>query len=183
MSGTTSRVSKAAALAHVRALIAGTSKQFPNGQLTFGNVAYTAASLIGLLQSLVDAIVAGDAARSSARDALRAERETETKVGPVVRAYKRFLIATFGSATQILAEFGLEPPKAPKPRTAEGIAAAAAKGRATRKARGTVGKRKKLAVKGDVTGVIVTPVTHAGASSPSAAEPTSGAPAASSAPR
>jgi hypothetical protein len=31
--------------------------------------------------------------------------------------------------------------------------------RATRKARGTASKKQKLAIKGDVTGVVVTPVT------------------------
>ena len=48
-------------------------------------------------------------------------------------------------------------------------AVATAKLRATRTARGTTSKKKKLAVKGDVTGVNITPITHAAASSPSAA--------------
>jgi len=42
--------------------------------------------------------------------------------------------------------------------TVEKRAAAAAKREATRQARGIIGKRKRAGVKGDVTGVVVTPV-------------------------
>jgi len=181
MSSTTSKVSKATALARVQAVIAGTKKHFPSGSLTIGNVAFTEASLVGLLQSLADAMTAENGARASAKGALSALRETDAKVGPVLRAYKRIVLETFGNATEILADFGLEPPKARKPQSGEQIAAATAKRRATRKARGVVGKRKKLAIKGDVTGVVVTPVTHAPASPQPAAEPTTSAPTASSA--
>ena len=45
MSTNTSK-SKAAALAHVQALIAGTQKHLPNGSFTLGNTTYTAASLV-----------------------------------------------------------------------------------------------------------------------------------------
>jgi hypothetical protein len=183
MSGTTSKVSKATALARVQAIIAGTKKHFPNGSLTIGNVAFTEASLVGLFQGLADAVIAESAARASAKGALSALRETNAKVSPVFRAFKRIVLDTFGSATEILADFGLEPPKARKPLSGEQIAAATVKRRATRTARGTIGKRKKLAIKGDVTGIVVTPVTHAPASPPSAAEPTSNAQAASGAPK
>jgi hypothetical protein len=57
MSGTTSKT-KAAALAHVLALIAGTTKHFPNGSFTIGSTTYTAASLIQVLQGLADAMLA-----------------------------------------------------------------------------------------------------------------------------
>src|SRR5258708_940018 len=181
MSGTTSKVSKATALARVLAVIAGTKKHFPKGSLTIGNVAFSEASLVGLFQSLADAVTAESAARASAKGALSALRETNAKVSPVLRAFKRIVLDTFGSATAILADFGLEPRKARKPLSGEQIAAATVKRRATRTARGTIGKRKKLAIKGDVTGIVVTPVTHAPASPPSAAEPTSSAHAASSA--
>ncbi len=49
--------------------------------------------------------------------------------------------------------------------------------RATRTARGTTSKKQKLAVKGDVTGVLVTPITAAGPSSPPTAAPAVPAPA------
>lgn len=170
---TTSKPSKATTLASVQAVIAGTKQHFPNGSFTLGNVAYTTATLVGLFQSLADAIAATDATHAADKDAVTALRETQTHVAPVLLAYKRWLLTTYGKATQTLADFGVQPRKARTPRTSEQNAAAAAKRAATRKARGTVGKKKKLAVKGDVTGVKVTPVTNAGGSTPAAspAEP------------
>ena len=80
---------------------------------------------------------------------------------PLIREYTSFLRATFSSATAQLGDFGLQAPKVRQPLSTEKRAAATAKARATRAARGTTSKKQKLAVKGDVTGVIVTPVTAA----------------------
>ena len=60
-------------------------------------------------------------------------------------------------APDALAAFGIHP-KARTPLTLEAQAAAAAKRAATRAARHTMGSRQKASIKGDVTGVIVTPV-------------------------
>jgi hypothetical protein len=181
MSGTVSKASKAAALARVQAIIAGTQKHFPNGSFTIGNAAFTTASLVQLFQSLADAIAAVNSAQASAKDAVASLRAVRAKVAPVLLEFKRLLLVTFGSATQSLADFGLEPPKARKPLTSGANASAAAKRAATRKARGTASKKQKLAVKGDVTGVVVTPVTSHPAASPASgsAQP---APATPSAP-
>ena len=166
MSSSTSKSSKASVLARMQAIIAGTLKHFPNGSFTLGNAPYTTSSLVALFQSLIDAIDALAAAQASAKDAVTAMRGVKAKVAPVYLDYKRFLLATFRTATPALSDFGLEPPKAPKPRSGEQMAAAAAKAEATRKARGTVGKKKKLTVKGDVTGVVVTPVTEPSGATP-----------------
>ncbi len=158
-------------MAQVQALIAGTNKHFPNGSFTLGNVAYTTSTLLQVLQGLVDAMTALAAAQLSAKDALAAEQAMVAHVSPVIQAYKRFLHATFTSATQPLADFGLEPPKARAPRTAEEKAASAAKARATRAARGTTSKKQKLAIKGNVTGINVTPVTSTPAETSAPAAP------------
>ena len=107
----TVKPSKASALASVRALIAGTQKHTPNGSLTFGNATYAAASLVQMFQSLADAMTAHDAAVANTKDVLLALRDVVAKVGPVLRAYRRFLVATYGSATETLADYGLKPPK------------------------------------------------------------------------
>src|SRR6266852_3077682 len=132
MSSTTSTKTKAAALAQVQAIIAGTTKHFPNGSFTIGGTAYTAASLIQVLQDLVSAMTARNAAEAGARDALAAEHAAQTQVGPILLAYKRLVLAAFANATQTLADFGLVPPKARTPLTAEQLAARAAKAKATR---------------------------------------------------
>jgi hypothetical protein len=140
--------SKASALASVRALIAGTQKHTPNGSLTFGNVTYAANSLVQLLQGLLDAMAANDLAQAKSKDVLLTLRDVTTKVGPVLRAYRRFLVATYGNATETLADYGLTPHKARALQTSDKKAATAAKARATRKARGTTSKKQKALIKG-----------------------------------
>jgi hypothetical protein len=159
MSVNTSRPSKAAALARVQALIAGMQKHFPNGNFTFGKTTYTTDSLTKLFQSLASAIQSLNVAQSSAKDALQAARGIEAQVNPVIGVFQRFVRVTFGTATSDLADFAMQPPKARKAMTAQEKTAAVAKGEATRAARGTSSKKQKLEVKGNVTGVVVTPVT------------------------
>jgi hypothetical protein len=184
MSSTKSKPDKAAALAGVRALIAGMLKHFPNGSFTFGNTAYTTDTLVKVFQGIVDAMVAVDAAHTNAKDAVQALRSLKAKVAPLQRDLRSFLRVTFGTATQ-LADFGVQPVKGRTPLTSDKRVVAVAKAKATRTARGTTGKKKKLAVQGDVTGVLVTPVTHPAPQSPTAAPAAaaSTAPATASAPK
>jgi hypothetical protein len=121
------------------------------------------------VRRLADAITALNAAHASVKDGVAALRATETKVGPVIRAYTSFLRATFSTATAQLGDFGLQAPKAHQPLPTAKRVAATAKLRATRTARGTTSKKQKLAIKGDVTGVTVTPITTPAPASPPAA--------------
>ena len=143
----TANPDKAKVLAGLRALIAGTQKNTPNDNLTFGGATYAAAALIQLLQSLVNAYVTHDDAVATAKDLLLALRDVKAKVGPVVRDYKRFLRAKYGNATQTLGDYGLAPEKARTPLTGEQTVAAAQKSKATRKLRGTLGKKQKAEIK------------------------------------
>lgn len=160
MSGNTSKPSKAVALARVQALISGTEKHLANGSYNVGGTAFTSASLVQLFQSLVDAMTAVAAAHVALKDALAALQTTQAKVGPTMRSFRRIVAGMFAGATQTLADFGLQPPKARKPMTAEQRAAAKAKAKATREARGTTSKKQKLAVHGNVTGINIVPVTE-----------------------
>ena len=167
---TTKSNTKAAALAHVQALIAGTTKHFPSGSFTIGSTTYTSASLVQVLQSLANAMLARNAAEAGAKDALTAEQAAQKQMGPILRAYERLVLAAFANASQTLADFGLAPPKARTPLTAQQLAVRTAKAKATRTARGTTSKKKKLAIKGDVTGVVITPVTQPHEPAPAAPE-------------
>jgi hypothetical protein len=171
MSTTTSIHNKATALTQVQALIAGTQKHFPNGSLTFGNATHTAAELIQALESLANALSALSAAHVRVKDAGTALSGVEVTVGPLMRDYKSFIHTTFATAAQTLADFGLKARKAPTPLTSDQRAVATAKLRATRKARGTTSKKQKLAVKGNVTSVQITPITVAPVISPQSATP------------
>jgi hypothetical protein len=99
----------------------------------------------------------------TAKAVVKAKLENERSQRPAMRAFIHAFVAyvrmAFGNSPDVLAEFGLQPKKVRKVLTIAEKAAAKAKREATRKARGTIGKRKKLAIKGDVTGVVVTPVT------------------------
>lgn len=174
--GTTSNPSKAAALARVQALMAGTLKRFPSGQFTLGNKSVTAASLVALLKSVADAMLALNDAQAKAKDALKALQGAQADADPVIRDYVRFLRATFGAANSDLADFGLQPQKERRPLTSEERLIATEKLRATRKARGTKGRVERLAIKGNVTGVVVTPVAAHAAPSPAATQPASTTP-------
>jgi hypothetical protein len=178
MSSIKSKQDKATALAGVQALITGMLKHFPNGSFKFGSTTYTTDTLVKTFQGLAEAMVAVNAAQANAKDAVQALRAMKAKVAPVQRDLRSFLRVTFGTAAAQLAEFGMQPLKARTPLTSDKRVVAAAKAKATRTARGTTGKKKKLAVRGDVTGVVVTPVTHAVPPSPTAA-PAAAAPTAS----
>ncbi len=152
-----SKLTKAASLAQVQALIAGTQTRFPNGTFMLGNSTFTAATLVQLFESLAAATTEANAAETAAKDAVAAMRATQAKVAPVVRDFRRFVLTSFGTTAEPLADFGLPPPKARATRTVEQTAAAAAKLRATRESRGTTSTKQKLALKGKVTGVTITP--------------------------
>jgi hypothetical protein len=147
----------------VTQLITGTNKNFPNGdqQLPFGGTTRTVTALTTLLQSIANARNAVAAAQAASKAAIAAERTQTPSLLAVMDEYVAFVRATFGSKPDVLAEFGLTPHKASAPQSTEQKAAAAAKRTATRKARYTMGKNQKKAVKGDVTGVVMTPITAA----------------------
>jgi hypothetical protein len=167
MSSTTSK-SKATTLASLQAIIAGTQKHLPSATITLGNVPYATSSLVALFQSVVDAMAAQTAAQASAKAAVATTRGAQAKADPLLLAYRRYLLTTFDTATTTLVDFGLESSKTPTPLTADQMVAKKTKAAATRAARGTTSKKQKLAVKGNVAGVTVTPITLQVAPSPSA---------------
>jgi hypothetical protein len=169
---------KAQLVAELQALITGLQKQFPNGKFTLNNTAFTTKTLVQAIQRLIAAINAVNTVQAEEKTAVETLRTTKAQVGPVVLALKRNLQSMYGNTTNVLARFGLEPRKAPAPRTTEEKAASAVKARGTREARGTASKKQKRAVKGNVTGITVTPVI-APAEVPPPALPATTAPAAS----
>lgn len=160
-------------------LAAGTQKHLSTlAQVVIGSRTFTPAQVENDLQAFAKLRMTVDAAKAVVKAALQDEKSKAPAMRAFFRAFIEYVRAAFGNSPDVLADFGLAPKKARKPLTAEQLAAAAAKRAATRKARGTRGKKAKLAVKGDVTGVVVTPVT----ASPSSPQPAPTASNASSAP-
>ncbi len=143
-------------------LIAGTQKHLANaGQLTFAGGVFTPSQVEAQLQALATLRTETETAKAAAQAKVATERGQLPALRAFLLAFAALVKAQFGTQPDVLADFGLKPKKARKPMTPEQKAAAKAKRDATRKARGIIGTRKRAAVKGDVAGVTITPVTAA----------------------
>jgi hypothetical protein len=101
-----------------------------------------------------------------------AEDKTKGKAQKAfVAGVKQAVRVAFGQQIDALADFDLKPRKTPAPRTPEQKAAAAAKGKATRALRHTMGAKQKAAIKATV-----------GTTAPAASPPQPPAPAAGTQP-
>jgi len=152
----TSKITKVTLVQRVRDLIAGTMKHSPTGPLSLGGRAFTAQSLIQLLQDMENAISQVDTAKASWKDALKTLADMKSTDGPILGAYRSWIVATYGNAPAALADFGLAPPTVRTPQTADRKAIAVAKRAATRTARHTAGPKQKAAIRGNVTVAVVT---------------------------
>jgi hypothetical protein len=139
-------------------LAAGMDAQFAKtSTLSFASSTFTQPKVVAQLQLLVSLRADVDEARAALAAKLAAERAQLAALKAFMNDLTAFLMATFSRSPDVLATFGLAPRKTTTP-TVQTLAAAAAKREATRKARGTMGSRQRRAVKGAVTGVVVTPV-------------------------
>ena len=140
-------------------LIAGTAKRLAKGtQVPLVGSSYTPDQITTELQSIVNLRTDVDAAKATAKAKLAAETAQMPALRTFMSAYVSFIKAAYGTSPDALADFGINP-KQRAQLTAEANVAAAAKRKATRAARHTMGSRQKLGVKGDVTGITVTPIT------------------------
>jgi hypothetical protein len=140
--------------------------------MTLAGGSYTPAQITTKLSEVVSLHTGVDAAKASTKGKLAAEKAAMPALRTFMSALVTFIKAGYGGQPDVLADFGIQPPKARAPLTVEAKAAAAAKRKATRAARNTMGSKQKKGVKGNVVGVTVTPVTAspvaaAGASGPS----------------
>jgi hypothetical protein len=139
-------------------LIAGTNKHLANTtQVMLAGGSFTPAQVTERLQELVNLRNDVDAAKATTRAKLAAEKANMPALRTHMDALVTFVKAAFGNAPDVLADFGLNP-KARTPLTVEAKTAAAAKRKATRAARHTIGPKAKLSVQGDVQSIVVTPI-------------------------
>jgi hypothetical protein len=168
-------------------LIAGTAKHLSNtAPAAFLGGSFTADQITSKLQTLVDLRTDVDAAKAAAKAKIAAEATQRPPLRAFMSALTAYVKVTFGASPDVLADFGINP-KARAPLTVEEKAAAVAKRAATRAARHTMGSQQKKGIKGDVTGVLVTPIPApapvvTAPSGPTAPATSGGSTAASSAP-
>ncbi len=163
--------SKSTKASLVENLITGTNKHYPNAaqSLSFGGATHTVTALTQLFQSFVDLRQAVIASQATTKAKVAAERAQTPQLLAVIDDFVAFVKVTFGNQPDVLADFGLAPPKARTPLTAVQKAVAAARGKATRAARHTAGKNQKKGVKGAVNATLV--VTPQAGSTPSVTAP------------
>jgi hypothetical protein len=143
-------------------------------------VTYTLPQAIAFFQSAIDSVNAVAAAKAKWQDAVKADRVLLKNVFLALLDLQNIARALFGNATDPLADFGFTPRKTNHKRTGATIVGAAAKSKATRTARHTMGSKQKKAVKGTVQ----VPAAQASASpaAPAATPTGSNGPAAPAAP-
>ena len=139
------------------ALVTGLKKHAPGRPFVLASQTYSAADILGEVNALLAAASAVPKARGALKDAIRADRELRARKAELLRGLRGTIQSMFRGQTTTLADFGLEPPRARRPATTEEAVLAVEKRRATRKERRTMGKKQKAAIKGDVTGVVITP--------------------------
>ena len=141
-------------------LLAGFQKHLASvTSLTLASVVYTPAQITSALQTLVSLYAAVDTAKSVWKAKLAAVAAQAPALLSLTAALGSYVKLTYSESPDVLADFGLPPKTVKTPLTTEQQAVAVAKRKATREARGTTGSKAKKAVKGNVTGVVVTPVT------------------------
>ena len=160
-------------------VVAGIDKRI-TGNVTVGGVAYTPAQLKAVFQAQTTAFQTSEASHTQWQSDVLAAKAASKTADAAYISLRSYLVGQYGkTAVAVLADFGMSTPKTTAP-TAVTKAAAVVKRTATRKARNTMGSVQKKGVKGDVTGIVVTPVTSPPASgvtspsSPAAPAPASG---------
>ncbi len=114
--------------------------------LPVGSQTLTPADIVKVFQDRLDtgnAVVSAEAARTAA---IKADRDKRAQTNAFAQSFRRMVLGMFSQSPDTLAIFGLKAPKVVK-KTVDAKAAAVAKSKATRVARGTKGSKQKKAIK------------------------------------
>jgi hypothetical protein len=144
-----SSLNKSTALERDQKALKGVDKYFANvTKVTLLGTDFTPAALKAVFQNDIDVRTALDAIRSQAKQQKLAMVASRAKVNDVRLALKGYILSTYGKdAVQMLEDLGIAAPKTGKP-SVPTKAQALVKAAATRKARGTVGRKRRLSIKG-----------------------------------
>jgi hypothetical protein len=165
-----STVNRQITLGQDQKMIAGIQKNLANKSFTVSDKSYTTPEVVAVYQGRINTGQAVAAARAAWQAAVKANRAQSSQTASFSTPFQA-IVKTMFQDPATLADFGLSPRKA-NGKTVQTKATAVAKNLATRKARGTMGKKQKASIKGNVTGIIVTPVTTPKGSDAPATPPT-----------
>jgi hypothetical protein len=143
--------------------------------IVLAGASVTTKDIVATLQSRIDMASAASSARATWLAAVQADRALRERTKTYVSGLRQALLVAFAGQVDTLADFGLTGPK-PRVVTPEEKVAAAAKARATREARHTMGKKQKAGIKGTVASAAPAPAAPT-APTPAPAAPTALTPA------
>jgi hypothetical protein len=117
--------------------------------MVIAGVTMTTKDIIANLQTRILSAKTAQSTRATWQTAVKTDKEDRVKTRTFVSGLKQALLVAFAGQIDALADFGLVARK-PRVLTPEQKTAAAAKAKATRAARHTVGSKQKKAIKGTV---------------------------------
>jgi hypothetical protein len=141
------------------ALIAGVEKHLSGVTLTLSGQALTTKQIVSELQDLIDAANAVEPARAAWQAAVAAEKAQQASSQEFLVALRQAVLAMFRSQPDVLADFSLTAPKKRPKLTSAQAALKAARSKATRVARGTLGPVARQQIKGNVSSIQIVPQT------------------------
>jgi hypothetical protein len=165
--------------AMLRTAVSALQENFAQKTLMLEGKPWKEEDVVQAFQNQVAALQASTAAHTAWLKAVSDQKAAYTTViVPLLKALRAYVATQCGTGSQTYLAFGFAVPQRGKPST-ETRSTALLQSRATRKARGTMGKKQRLAIKG-----VVRPVTAApAATSPSAPSATTATAASLSSPR
>jgi hypothetical protein len=155
---TNSTNNKQTLLGRDQAIVNGIQKHLQGiASLPLDGATYSPADLVKLVQSRATQTAVVAAANAAWRAAVVAQQELNAKLTPVIRSLRQYVLNACGSGSTVLADFGFTA-AARKPLTPEQKVARAAKAKATREARHTMGPVQKKKVTGATAAATAAPV-------------------------
>jgi hypothetical protein len=132
-------------------MIDGFNKHSPSlSNLLINGTVQPMGTITGTLQSRIDATNKTRSTKATWEMAVESEHSIRGATTTFVVSVKQAILVAFAGQNDVLADFGLKSrPK--RVLTTEQLAARAAKAKATREARHTMGPKQKAAIKGTVT--------------------------------
>lgn len=133
-------------------MITGLTATPPQGvtSLLVHGKGYTLQELLVALSGYAATFDAEEKASAAARAALEARNEIEQDAEHLVQGVRTVLKGMLGKQSVALERYGVRPDKDPTPLTVEQEVLRVAKGKATRKARNTMGPKQKAKIKGQL---------------------------------
>jgi hypothetical protein len=135
-------------------LIAGLQKNTPNLALILASQQQSLAQVVAVLQGRVDDDQTVRTAKAAYDTAVQTRNTNLAATQTYVHDVRQAVKAMFSNSPQTLADFGMVPNKPRTPLTVGQKVLAAAKAKATRTARGTLGKNQKAKISGSVPGPV-----------------------------